>query len=113
MRGFVSAAVILTALALCNTAHAGEKVRTIKVVEASVRKGTAHILVYTTDDEPRLRLVLSCVLGKVGCMVPVAGDAGLYLPALDDAIYEGPNACIDYNPPKHGTGCYAVQDSSL
>jgi hypothetical protein len=109
----ILSSAVFAALTFCSFAHANEAVRPIKVMQTSVRKDSAHILVYTTDDRPRLRMVLSCAFGTVGCLVPVAGDAGLYLPANDDAIYKGPNACIDYDAPKHGTGCYSVQDSSL
>ena len=110
---FAAVALVLTLLAPRDSAQAANDTRRIKVVQTVVREDNAHILVYTTDEHPRLRILLYCKLGEVGCFVPVAGDVGLFRNDDDVSIYEGPNACISYDGPKQPTGCYAVQSSSL
>jgi hypothetical protein len=91
--------------------------RTIVVTQSVTNNhGTIHLVLYTTDKAPRVRMAVSCGADARElslCRSAQAGERGIEWPAKDDALYQGQNVCINFDGDGTTTNVYALQDSSV
>lgn len=65
---------------------------------------TVHLVLYTTDGAPRVRMVVGCDAEGRSlniCRGAYAGETGIAIPAKDDAAYKGQNVILKFDSDSH------------